>query len=171
MNAVCNNRALVLTRIYDVDVRHLFSDLYACEPAEVKLEMFDSRAHSYVRWSEVKRREVTFIGMHLGDAKPLLRVNLALLAPMVPHWVIWATLLEEYIHLYLGWDKPQPHDDEFYQMALKCPFFGYAMMWKDFNVLRVIGEVQGMTPEGIVRKRMNSTVDIEPFGIGEPSEN
>lgn len=115
-----------------------FKHLYDVEPKKFKLVFFSSEASTYVKWSEVKRRRILLHGFLDYELLPFLRVNLILAQDWIPVEVVISTLIEELVHLHLGFDKSDPHDQEFYDMVMKCPEFAEGLLWKEKNVLKVI---------------------------------
>lgn len=131
-----------LALIHKVDTEQLFSDLYGIDAPKSVLRAFSSKSLVNVLWSDVRRRPIYWLGVRVIDLTPMLRVNIGLFLPQVPVYVRRMTILEELIHLQLGWDKGNYHDEEFYEWALKCDDFLVSMMWKEQNALRVIGLLQ-----------------------------
>ena len=124
-----------------VEMLLYYRKLFGHMPPKFVLEVFESAAVSYVKWSEVQRRQIGVKPFMTYDLKPLLRVNIVLARHFVPREAVVATFIEEFIHLDLGWGKSDPHDDEFFSMALKCPEFAPGLLWKEQNTLGVIGRL------------------------------
>lgn len=123
--------------IYVETTQDYFEELFGLKLKSFKLAFFNSNATTYVKWSEVMKREIILNGFIRYELPPLLRVNRLLSEEWLPVEVVISTLMEEMVHLYLGFDKKNPHDLEFYSMALQCPEFSKGLIWKERNARAV----------------------------------
>lgn len=114
--------------------RQLFRRVYGFYPPMCRREYFESHATSYVKWAEVRDRLAgssgCFAKIHM---KPLLRVNIILVEPSIPDEAVISTFIEEWIHIVKGLSKTRPHDDVFWDMALRCDVFVQGFDWKSKN--------------------------------------
>jgi len=119
------------------------------EAPKFKVATFKSNAVTYVKWSEVKRRRLRVPGFISIELKPLFRLNEIFMIDWVPIKALVSTYVEEIVHLHLGFDKANPHDQEFFNLAMKHPTFITGLRWKEQNVQRVAEFMQtyGEWPE------------------------
>lgn len=115
-----------------------YEQLMGKKPPKFKVEIFDSKAVTQVKWSEVVRRRIGIKGFIGYDLIPIMRINRVLLHTEIPENVLISTIMEEMVHLELGWGKLNPHDEEFFNLATKCPEFASGLLWKEQNAMKVV---------------------------------
>lgn len=144
--------------VYVSDTRDIFTALYGkVAPNPIVVVFTPSRVDGVV-WAEVERRQIECLGQ--WELTPKLRLNIVLTLEEIPDEVVYATILEELIHLHRGWKIKDHHDSTFWNMALKYRFFSDSMVFKERSAQLIADAVNQRT----LVKLVNSTYRIKTKG-------